>query len=205
VLECVRSPRNRIESNREISKTRESLEYEDFIAVAQHLLDTITTPSRLAIHGRSAGGLLVADMMVKKPEMFGAILSENPVIDFQKIIGIHEDNYKGIVTSDMGRRSDLMTHPMFYLNLSPLHNLKAGQPYPPILLVAGTQDNIAHPYHGRIFKYTMKKLGYENTTWLYEDENGTHGEVSREEGQGLTNGAFMKALQFEFLLQNLQE
>ncbi|NUR95904.1 MAG: S9 family peptidase, partial [Kribbellaceae bacterium] len=45
--------------------------FDDFIAVAEHLRDTgVTTPSQLAIHGRSNGGLLIGAVMTQRPDLF---------------------------------------------------------------------------------------------------------------------------------------
>jgi len=180
--------------------------YEDFIAVSEDLTNNgITTPSRLAIHGRSAGGLMMAYMLVKHPEMFGAILSDNPITNVQKDVDGHGDNYDYKVTDDLGRSSDYRSNPGLYMNLSPLHMLEAGKRYPSILLSTGTYDDIAETFHSRQFKELLRKLGYQNSSWLYEDSDGTHGAGRREAGQGLCLGPFHKALQFEFLFQNLEE
>ena len=53
--------------------------FTDFVDCAKHLHDArITTPERTAINGRSAGGLLMGNMLTRSPELFGAIVCQVP-------------------------------------------------------------------------------------------------------------------------------
>jgi oligopeptidase B len=48
----------------------------DFIAAAEHLVkEGVTSPERLAIEGRSAGGLLIGAVLNLRPDLFGAALA----------------------------------------------------------------------------------------------------------------------------------
>ena len=56
--------------------------YDDFQAVAQDIIRRgITTPKQLGIMGGSNGGLLVSANMVQRPELFGAVVCQVPLID----------------------------------------------------------------------------------------------------------------------------
>ena len=49
--------------------------YEDFIAVAEDLIRRkVTSPPHLGIAGRSNGGLLMGNMLTRRPDLFGAIV-----------------------------------------------------------------------------------------------------------------------------------
>ncbi len=54
----------------------------DFIAVAEDLIkQNITSPEYLGIKGGSHGGLLVSVAMTQRPDLFGAIACEVPILD----------------------------------------------------------------------------------------------------------------------------
>ena len=56
--------------------------FDDFIAAAEWLIDNgYTRPEKLAIEGRSNGGLLVGAAMTQRPELFGAALPAVGVMD----------------------------------------------------------------------------------------------------------------------------
>jgi oligopeptidase B len=56
--------------------------FSDFVACAQHLVDTgRTAPSLLAARGGSAGGLLMGAVTNLAPELFGAVVAEVPFVD----------------------------------------------------------------------------------------------------------------------------
>ena len=63
-------------------KTKRQHAYDDFEAVAEDLARRgLTTPAQLGIMGGSNGGLLVSTVMVQKPELFGAVVCQVPLID----------------------------------------------------------------------------------------------------------------------------
>ena len=54
----------------------------DLIAAAEGLIrDGLTTPDRLCISGRSAGGLLVASAAIKRPDLFRCVILDVPFVD----------------------------------------------------------------------------------------------------------------------------
>jgi prolyl oligopeptidase len=56
--------------------------FDDFIAAAEWLIaNKYTRPARLAISGGSNGGLLVGTAMTQRPELFGAVLCDVPLLD----------------------------------------------------------------------------------------------------------------------------
>lgn len=56
--------------------------FTDFIAVAQHLVDSgLTTPQQLVALGGSAGGLLMGAVANMAPELFAGILAQVPFVD----------------------------------------------------------------------------------------------------------------------------
>jgi oligopeptidase B len=56
--------------------------FQDFIDCGQHLVDRgITRSDRIAIVGRSAGGLLIGACCNMKPELFKAAVADVPFVD----------------------------------------------------------------------------------------------------------------------------
>jgi prolyl oligopeptidase len=59
--------------------------YEDFEAVAEDLIASgQTTASMLACRGGSNGGLLVGNAMVRRPELWGAVVCAVPLLDMKR-------------------------------------------------------------------------------------------------------------------------
>jgi len=127
-------------------KTNRQLAFDDFIAVAEDLVKRgITTPSQLGILGGSNGGLLVATVMVERPELFGAVVCDVPILDmirYPKIgagpawIGEYGDPEKP------DDRDALLKY-------SPYQNVKIGMRYSPILFITATSDDRVTPAHAR--------------------------------------------------------
>jgi oligopeptidase B len=56
--------------------------FTDFIACAKQLVEAgYTNPHRLAIRGRSAGGLLIGDVLNEDPELFACAVAQVPFVD----------------------------------------------------------------------------------------------------------------------------
>ncbi|KND60061.1 Prolyl endopeptidase [Candidatus Burkholderia verschuerenii] len=153
-----------LRENRQVS-------FDDFIAVAQALIDSgVTSPKQLAIRGGSNGGLLTAVCMVQRPELFGAVLSEVPLIDMARFHLLLQgaswiDEY-----GDPDDEGDLR-HLMAY---SPYRNVKADVAYPPALFTSSTCDDRVHPGHARKMAAKMQAQGHENV-WYQETGEGGHG------------------------------
>ncbi|KAI8924881.1 prolyl oligopeptidase [Entophlyctis helioformis] len=56
--------------------------FNDFCSVAEYLIkEGYTEPAKLAIYGRSAGGLLIGAVVTMRPDLFAAALTEVPFVD----------------------------------------------------------------------------------------------------------------------------
>ena len=59
--------------------------YDDFIAVAEDLVSRkVTSSAKLGIMGGSNGGLLMGVMMTQRPDLFGAIVCQVPLLDMKR-------------------------------------------------------------------------------------------------------------------------
>jgi prolyl oligopeptidase len=130
------------------TKERKQNVFDDFVAAAEYLVKKeYTAYPRIAIWGRSNGGLLIGASVNQHPELWGAAVATVGVMDmlrFQKFtVG-----YAWI--GDYGSSDDAAGFEYLY-RYSPLHTVKPGLKYPPTLITTGDHDDRVHPAHS--FKY----------------------------------------------------
>jgi prolyl oligopeptidase len=123
--------------------------FDDFIGAAEWLIaNGWTRPARLAIHGRSNGGLLVGACLTQRPELFGAALAAVGVLD---MLRYHRFTIGWAWAGDYGTSDD----PAQFTALrrySPLHNVARGRAYPATLVTTADHDDRVVPAHS--FKFT---------------------------------------------------
>lgn len=125
--------------------------FDDFIAAAQYLIkERVTSQPKLAISGRSNGGLLVGAMLTQRPELFGAALAGVGVMD---MLRFHKFTVGWTWVDDYGSPDDAADFKALYA-YSPLHNLKAGVKYPATLITTGDHDDRVVPAHS--FKFAAQ-------------------------------------------------
>jgi prolyl oligopeptidase len=167
--------------------------YEDFAAVATDLVSRgITTRDRLGIEGGSNGGLLMGVMLTRYPQLFGAIVSQVPLLDMRR----YHELLAG--ASWMAEYGDPREEAEWdYLRpFSPYHNVSAGQHYPPVLFITSTRDDRVHPGHARKMVARLRERGHDVS--YYENVEGGHGAAADN-----AQLAFKWALALEFLWQKL--
>lgn len=128
--------------------------FDDFIAAAEWLIkNEYTNPSKLAIRGGSNGGLLVAACMVQRPELFGAVVCQVPVID---MLRYHNFTVGRYWVPEYGNAETNLEHFKFLYAYSPLHNVQEGVIYPPTLITAADTDDRVVPAHAKKFAATLQ-------------------------------------------------
>ncbi|RKE35193.1 prolyl oligopeptidase [Paraburkholderia sp. BL23I1N1] len=163
--------------------------FDDFIAVAEALIRTgVTSAAQLGIQGGSNGGLLVAACMVQRPELFGAVVCEVPLLDMSRYHLLHA----GASWIDEYGDPDEPDEARMLAAYSPYHRVSADVAYPPVLFTTSTADDRVHPGHARKMAARMQALGADRV-WYRENTEGGHG------GSDELEQAEHDAMVFEFL------
>ncbi|MBI2919602.1 MAG: S9 family peptidase [Planctomycetes bacterium] len=135
------------------TKLRKQNVFDDFIACAEWLVGSgLTTRDKLAIGGRSNGGLLVGACVTQRPELFGAAFATVGVMD---MLRFHKFTIGWAWQADYGTSDD----PAEFRALraySPLHNIRPGTHYPPFLICTGDHDDRVVPAHSYKFAAAMQ-------------------------------------------------
>ncbi len=151
-------------------RERKVLSHDDFAAVAADLVRRgVTRPGRIAAEGGSNGGLLIANMLTRYPERFGALFCTIPLIDMRRY---HKLLAGASWIAEYGD-PDVPADWAFMQAFSAYHTATAGQNYPPTLIATTRRDDRVHPGHARKMAAKLQGLGYG--TLFLEPAAGGHG------------------------------
>jgi prolyl oligopeptidase len=128
--------------------------FDDFIAAAEWLIrERYTCVEKLAIMGRSNGGLLVAACLLQRPELFGAAVCGVPVTD---MLRYHRFTAGRFWVAEYGNAETNPEHFRFLYAYSPLHNVRGGMVYPPTLITTADTDDRVVPSHALKFAAALQ-------------------------------------------------
>ncbi len=123
--------------------------FDDMHAAAEWLIEhKYTSTPKLAIEGRSNGGLLTAACMLQRPELYGCVLCHVPVTD---MLRYHKFTLGHFWSPEYGNAEENPEHFKFLYAYSPLHNIKEGVLYPPVIVTTADTDDRVVPCHSKKF------------------------------------------------------
>jgi prolyl oligopeptidase len=167
--------------------------HDDFAAVASDLVARgVTRPGRIAAEGGSNGGLLIANMLTRYPDRFGALFCTIPLIDMRRYTRL----LAGASWIAEYGDPDVPEDWAFIAGLSAYHAARPGKRYPPILLATARRDDRVHPGHARKMAAKLQAMGYDAS--FYEPAAGGHGY-----GKDNAETAAFMALGINFLRQKI--
>jgi prolyl oligopeptidase len=155
------------------TKSHKQNVFDDFIAAAEYLIFSgYTNPTKIAIHGRSNGGLLVGACMTQRPDLFKVALPAVGVLD---MLRYHKFTIGWAWAKDYGR-SDNAEDFKYLFAYSPYHKINLGIPYPATLITTADHDDRVVPAHSFKFAAMLQALDAgKNPQLIRIDKSAGHG------------------------------
>lgn len=148
--------------------------FDDFIGAAEYLVEKkYTSHEKLAIEGRSNGGLLIGAVMAQRPDIAGVAFPSVGVMDMLKY---HEFTIGWGWTPEYGASSDSKEMFEYLYGYSPLHNLKEGTKYPSTMVSTADHDDRVVPAHSFKFAARLQEVHQgDNPVLIRIETNAGHG------------------------------
>jgi len=146
--------------------------FDDLVAAAEWLRDAgLATPARLGILGRSNGGLVVGAAMTQRPDLFGAVVCQVPLLDM-----VRYERFKiaRLWAAEYGSAAD-PEQLRWLAAYSPYHRVRDGVGYPPALITTGEQDARVDPMHARKMAARLQAADPDGLALLRVEPRAGHG------------------------------
>jgi len=166
--------------------------YDDMAAIAEDLIARkVTSAQHLGVRGGSNGGLLTGVMLTQRPDLWGAVVVQVPLLDMRRYNQLLAgaswmDEYGDPDTADWE----------FIKDYSPYHNIDADAEYPKALFTTSTRDDRVHPAHARKMVARLQEMKHD----LYYFENTVGGHAGASDN---TQTARLQALIYSYLWDQL--
>ena len=145
--------------------------FDDFLSVSQWLqANGYCKREGLGINGGSNGGLLVGAAMTQRPDLYGAVLCQVPLLDM-----LRYDRFLVAKFWVPEYGSATNAEQFDWLRAySPYQRVKPGVKYPAVMFVSGDSDTRVDPLHARKMAALMQSLGGDNPVLLHYDVSSGH-------------------------------
>lgn len=166
--------------------------YDDMAAIAEDLIArNVTSAQHLGVRGGSNGGLLTGVMLTQRPDLWGAVIVQVPLLDMKRYNQLLAgaswmDEYGDPDTADWE----------FIKDYSPYHNVDAEAEYPKAFFTTSTRDDRVHPAHARKMVARLQEMQHD----LYYFENTVGGHAGASDN---TQAARLQALVYSYLWDQL--
>jgi oligopeptidase B len=144
----------------------------DFIACAERLVELgYTNPRRLAIRGRSAGGLLIGAVLNMRPDAFACAVAQVPFVDV--VTTMLDDKLPLTVNEydEWGNPADLEFY-RYMKTYSPYDNVRP-EDYPALLVTAGLNDPRVSYWEPAKWVAKLRSLNRGDAALLLKTEMGS--------------------------------
>ncbi|WP_332613810.1 prolyl oligopeptidase family serine peptidase [Enterobacter ludwigii] len=143
----------------------------DFIRCAEYLIDNrYTSPSKLAIGGESAGGIIVGMAMAQRPELFAAVAIDAGMLNTSRLdkipIGVMNYEELGSPMTPSGRRT--------LMKIDAYRHLVTQKRYPPVLLTVGLNDQRVSPWQTAKFAARLEAISTPRNVLVLAYRQGGH-------------------------------
>jgi prolyl oligopeptidase len=140
--------------------TRKQNVFDDFIASAEYLINSgYTQPAKLAIEGRSNGGLLMGAALTQRPDLFRAVIAHVGIYD---MLRVELDPNGAFNVTEFGTVQNREHFEALYA-YSPFHRVVDGTAYPAVMFVTGENDGRVNPANSR--RMTARLQAATNSGW----------------------------------------
>jgi len=161
--------------------------FDDLYAVAEDLVARgLTTKGRIAVSGRSNGGLLAGSAITQRPDLFGAAIIGSPLLDMQR----YSHLLAGASWMEEYGNPDVPRDRAFISKYSPYQNVRRDVKYPPAFFYSSTEDDRGHPGHAR--KMAARLIEYGNPVYFHEYLEGGHS-VGADHAEDAVRAALLHA------------
>ena len=114
--------------------------FTDFVDCAEALLERgVARRGQLSCEGRSAGGLLVGNVINMAPELFAAAVAGVPFVDLMVTMCDPSIPLTTEEWEEWGNPNEAKYH-QYMMEYSPIDNVREGVTYPSTLIVSGLND-----------------------------------------------------------------